>query len=152
MKCSLAEQQSLAPDLNDKGALKSINTNSSSELKTSAITQSEPISGTKMVTAELASLLQQTPQDDTTLNNPDRRMLTPQPQSSTPRGALSLVIARSGYIGTKSNQLSFAKGDLIEVVSTNGKWHVGILKKSSSYGITGQRKYFPPNYVRPFRL
>jgi hypothetical protein len=61
----------------------------------------------------------------------------------------NIVIALSSFVAKKPTQLSFAKGDTIEVVSTTGKWHRGILRKSSNYSITNEILSYPPNFCQP---
>ena len=59
------------------------------------------------------------------------------------------VIARTKREATKSDHMSFAKGDEIEVVEAEGKWHKGILRESSKYKITGEVLKYPANFVKP---
>lgn len=66
---------------------------------------------------------------------------------SHPKAAVKLVEAKSAFAARKPSQMSFAKGDLIEVVKEEGKWHVGILRKSTTCEITGKKLYYPSNYV-----
>jgi len=58
-----------------------------------------------------------------------------------------MVRARAKFKGTKDNQMSFEKGDLIEVLRDSGKWYVGILRRSKEHDITGKKMYVPSNYV-----
>ena len=60
------------------------------------------------------------------------------------------VVALSAFDGKTTNQLSFAKGDIIQVVSTSGKWHKGILVKSSKFSITKKTKSYPSNFCKSF--
>ena len=62
---------------------------------------------------------------------------------------VTLLEARSGREAKKPNQMTFSKGDLVELVDGSGKWHVGILRSSKTHVITGEKKYFPPNYFKP---
>ena len=59
----------------------------------------------------------------------------------------TVVIGKSRWIATKPKQMSFGKGDVIEVVEDTGKWHVGILRESKDYPITGEQQQYPPTYV-----
>ena len=67
----------------------------------------------------------------------------PAPQSQ-PR-----VYTTGAFKAKKDRQLSFARGDVIRVVSTSGKWHKGVLLKSSKYPITGDVLLYPPNFTKP---
>ena len=58
------------------------------------------------------------------------------------------MIARGNFKGSKSNQLSFAKGDIILITQTEGNWYKGILQQSSEYSITGDAKFVPKNFLR----
>ena len=77
--------------------------------------------------------------------------------SGTPRGSVSesggkvykYVIARGARETEKKNQLSFGKGDIIKVIKDEGKWHVGVLVKSSTCELTGAKQFYPPNFVKP---
>ena len=64
----------------------------------------------------------------------------------------SMVIARGDHVAKRSGHLSFSKHDVIEVIRGSGDWHVGILRKSSSYPINGQALKYPPRLCRPQRL
>ena len=59
------------------------------------------------------------------------------------------VTALRDFKASKPVQMSFAKGDVIEVVNTSRAWHTGVLVTSSAYPITGKTLYYPPNFVRP---
>ena len=60
----------------------------------------------------------------------------------------NVVMTRVAYQAKKPNQMSFGKGDLIEVRSTKGNWHKGVLIKSESHILTGQIKLYPKTFVR----
>lgn len=68
---------------------------------------------------------------------------------STDQKTKVIMIAKSNHVSTKPSIMSFAKGDFIERVSESGKWHKGILVKSSKYPCTGKVLYYPPNFVKP---
>ena len=72
--------------------------------------------------------------------------------SSTPQtgGGATRVIAKTNREGKKDNQMSFSKGDEIEVTEAEGsKWHTGILRVSTTYPLTGQALKYPANFVKP---
>jgi hypothetical protein len=54
------------------------------------------------------------------------------------------------FVAQKPQQMSFKRGDVIQVLNTESTWHVGILRTSSQYPITNQKLFFPPKLVRPF--
>ena len=62
-----------------------------------------------------------------------------------------LVVARTSYEAQTQRQLSFVRGDVVQVVNTSAKWHTGILIKSSKYPITKKVMYFPPSFFKPKR-
>ena len=64
-----------------------------------------------------------------------------------PSGSKQMV-ARGNFKGSKSNQMSFAKGDIILITQTEGNWYKGILQQSTEYSITGVVKFVPKNYLR----
>lgn len=87
------------------------------------------------------------------------RKLVASPASSSGLGPVSplvqvkdtdpgIVVAIGDYIAKNDKQLSFAKGDLIEVIKETNKWDLGILRKSSIYPIDGAKLVFPSNFVR----
>ena len=79
-----------------------------------------------------------------TKKNPEKSNVEPVIVSTSPDAEYSHV-ARRSFQATKPNvQMSFAKGDLIKAVDTKGKWHKGILVKSSTHPITGKLLYYPP--------
>lgn len=57
------------------------------------------------------------------------------------------VKATADFVHEKKNKMNFQEGDVIEVLDTSGKWHLGRLVKSSKYPITEENNYFPPNFV-----
>ena len=63
------------------------------------------------------------------------------------KGPLYTVQTTANYEGAKA-KMSFAKGDLIEVYNDSSKWHIGILKSSTKYELTGKKKFFPPNFAK----
>ena len=69
------------------------------------------------------------------------------PKESEP----TYVKAKSAFIARKPHQLSFAKGDIIQLVDTgNGKWHKGKLVRSSQYPLTTEKAlFYPSNFVQP---
>jgi len=79
--------------------------------------------------------------------------LLAQETESTSTAALPsppLVKAMASFQGRKPNQLSFSKGDLVEVVHSEGQWHCGILKKSVGFPITGQALFYPSNFFEAY--
>ena len=61
------------------------------------------------------------------------------------------VVARSAFLARKPSQLSFAKGDVIKVLSDAGKWHSGVLVESrTGQSKLGSQGFYPPNYVKPY--
>ena len=69
---------------------------------------------------------------------------------TTPKARTLALARRDGgnFKGSKSNQLSFAKGDIILITQTEGNWYKGILQQSSEYSITGDAKFVPKNFLR----
>ena len=70
---------------------------------------------------------------------------TPETSSpSTPPKATTLtetiptvtLVAKADRESTKANQLSFAKGDLVELVDDSDKWYKGILRNSSTCALS----------------
>jgi len=61
----------------------------------------------------------------------------------------SYCVARASREAKKPDQLSFSKGDVIEGVDASGKWHIGILHKSTTYPLNGEMLKYPPKYVIP---
>jgi len=62
---------------------------------------------------------------------------------------ICLVEARKTWTASdRKKQLSFDEGDIIQVLKTPGKWHLGRLYLSDSHPITGQARYFPSNFVK----
>jgi len=59
-----------------------------------------------------------------------------------------LVLAKSAYAARKPTQMSFGKGDTIEVSDTTGRWWKGVLTASTTQPITGTRLNFPSNFVK----
>ena len=61
-----------------------------------------------------------------------------------------LVVTLSDYEAKKPEVMSFAKGDLIEVIQTQGArgWHKGKLVRSSKYPVTGTVLFYPSNFVK----
>ena len=68
--------------------------------------------------------------------------------TSTVDEELVLVKTVCKFQGKKAYQMSFAKGDLIQVIDSKGKWNRGILHKSTTYPITGKKLFYPPNFVQ----
>ena len=66
---------------------------------------------------------------------------------STDSGMLTYV-ATADWTALRRNQMSFAKGDVIEYVKGEGKWLRGILRQSSEYPLTGASLYYPIKYVK----
>jgi len=49
----------------------------------------------------------------------------------------------------KKNQMSFEKGDVIEIVEkANSKWYKGILRESEDHAVTGKVLYVPVSYLK----
>ena len=61
-----------------------------------------------------------------------------------------LVIAKGPRQAKDPSQMSFAKGDIVEVTDSSGQWHLGILHQSSTYPITGEIKKFAPSFFKPY--
>ena len=57
------------------------------------------------------------------------------------------VVALRGFQATKPEQLTFATGDVIQVVKAKGVWHRGKLHSSKTLPITGDILRFPSNLV-----
>ena len=70
------------------------------------------------------------------------------PDASAQLSARSRVVTRADWEGKRPDQMRFKKGDEIEVVLAEGKWHTGILRVSAAYQLTGETLKFPPNYVK----
>jgi len=70
---------------------------------------------------------------------------------SRDRAVAVYVRARAGYEAKKPGQLSFAKGDIIQVIdSKSNKWHRGMLVKSKQYPLTKSKAlFYPSNFVQP---
>jgi len=63
------------------------------------------------------------------------------------------VEARKTWTATdQKKQLSFDEGDIIQVLKTLSKWHLGRIYLSDSHPITGQARYFPSNFVQPVSI
>ena len=71
------------------------------------------------------------------------------PDASAQLSTGSRVVTRADWEGKRPDQMRFKKGDEIEVVLAEGKWHTGILRVSAAYQLTGETLKFPPNYVKP---
>ena len=64
-----------------------------------------------------------------------------------------LVEARKTWTASdQKKQLSFDEGDIIQVLKTPSKWHLGRLYLSDNHPITGQARYFPSNFVKPVSM
>ena len=61
------------------------------------------------------------------------------------------INTRVAFAAKKPGQMSFGKGDVIDVVRAQGKWHVGVLRKSTTQPITGQKLVYPSNFVKPYK-
>jgi len=64
---------------------------------------------------------------------------------------LKLVIAIASFDDKNPKNLSFAKGDVIQVLNMTGNWHLGFLHESSTYPITNVPLRYPSNYVKPVK-
>ena len=70
---------------------------------------------------------------------------------------VKFVIAFRSFVPPKpERQLTFDRGDVIQVVQDTGKWHLGIIHRRNGVpqSVQGRRskpKFYPPNYVKPFR-
>ena len=64
-----------------------------------------------------------------------------------PKEAVKSVKTTSVFVAKKRTQMSFGKGDVIEVISEEGKWHLGILRQSNTCELTGEKLFYPSNYV-----
>jgi len=70
-----------------------------------------------------------------------------------PKLAYRPVISIDAYAAVSKNQLSFAKGDLIQVVNTlNERQHYGILRSSSTFPVTGKVGFYPSKLVRGLEI
>ena len=66
---------------------------------------------------------------------------------------IRLVEARKSWTASdQKKQLSFDEGDIIQVLKTPSKWHLGSLYLSDNHPITGQARYFPSNFVQPVSM
>ena len=88
------------------------------------------------------ALLGQSAQSNSSRNADDNAAVVTDPPVKT------YVMTRSEYTARMDAQLSFSKGDVIEVVSAAGTWHLGRLVKAQSHPITGEAKRYPSNFVR----
>lgn len=59
-----------------------------------------------------------------------------------------LMEALKSYAAPKPVILSFELGDIIRNINQKGKWHCGVLIKSSKYPITNKPLYYPPNFFK----
>ena len=79
---------------------------------------------------------------------------TPSTSASRDNAKTVYVRTRTGFEARKPSQLSFAKGDIIQVIdSKSGKWHHGMLVKSKQYPVTSSKAlFYPSNFVQPVTL
>jgi hypothetical protein len=61
---------------------------------------------------------------------------------------LSLVVALFAYEAKKSNQLTLAKGDVIQVLDSSKAWHVGRVFNPATNKVISKQGFFPPSCVQ----
>ena len=75
-------------------------------------------------------------------------IVTKEPMTRKNKGLL--VVTLKSFKASKPTQMSFMRGDIIQVVNATGKWHRGILVRTRSQAaLTGKVLFYPPNLVRP---
>ena len=73
----------------------------------------------------------------------------PKPKPEPRARVIQLVETKKAWEASDpERQLSFGDGDIIQVVKSTGKWHLGKLFLSDIHPITDKVMYYPSNYVR----
>lgn len=67
-----------------------------------------------------------------------------------PKSRPEFVVTLSALVGKKSSQMTFGKGDIIQVVrADNPAWHAGVLRRSETISpLPPNALYYPANYVK----
>ena len=65
-----------------------------------------------------------------------------------------VVVGKHAFKTAKRNQMSFCEGDLIQEITATGNWHIGILLEcgNGTHAITGQKLYYPSNFIESNKL